>query len=277
MRALKKLLVLLAVLCLFCAFTVPAYAAADEEYSYTVRIYPGNVGEGSMVTMTGVQPNMPVSITDAGVSLPEDSKYFIIGLKEAGKDNNEGTSQSSFVVKGDTDYVVAYGIKGNQVAYTVNYVVAGTDTPLRESETFYGNIGDYMVVAYRYIEGYQPQAYNLGRTLSEDAAANVFTFEYTSLAELAQTPAAPALDDAGGAAAVDGGAVPLAPAPEEIIDLDDTPLGLLDLGKDLIEDGATVFNQLPVGGRIGLVLVDLTLIALVIWLLAGNKKRKNEA
>ena len=132
-----------------------------------------------------------------------------------------------------------------------------------------------MVVAYRYIEDYQPQAYNLGRTLSEDASANVFTFEYTPLAAL--VAAAPAADDAGGAVAVDAGAVPLAPAPEEIIDLDDTPLGLLDMGKDAIENGAEMFGRLPVGARIGLILVDAVLIGMVIWMIVRHKKRKNEA
>lgn len=279
MKAVKKLLVLLMVLCLFCAFTVPAYAAG-EEYTYRVRVYAGRDAEGLpggglLYDKTGFKPGDHVSITDVGVSLPADSKYYIMGLREAGKDNSEAVKGAP-EVQGDMDLVVAYGIKGNQVEYTVNYVIAGTDTPLLPSETFYGNIGDYMVAAYRYVEGYQPQAYNLGRTLSDDPSANVYTFEYTSLAELA-APAAPAVDNAGGAVAVDGGAVPLAPAPEEIIDLDDTPLGLLDMGKDLMENGATMFNRLPVGARIGLVLVDATLIALVVWLIVHGRKKKNEA
>ena len=103
----------------------------------------------------------------------------------------------------------------------------------------------------------------------------MFTFEYTPLT--APAPAAPALDDAGGAVAVDGGAAPLAPAPEEIIDLDDTPLGLLDLGRDAIEEGAEIFNRLPFGARMGLVLVDAVLIGMVIWLIVRGKKKKNEA
>lgn len=32
------------------------------------------------------------------------------------------------------------------------------------------------MVAYHYIEGYQPQAYNLTKTLSKNEAENVFTF-----------------------------------------------------------------------------------------------------
>ncbi len=276
MRAAKKLFVLLTVLCLFCAFTLPAYAEAGEEYGYDVRIYLGreDIAGGGVVSKQNVKAGTQIGSDAAGVSLPEDSKYYVMGLREAGKDNNEGL-QNVFTVDRDLDLVVAYGIKGDQVAYTVNYVLAGTGTQLHDPETFYGNIGDYMVVAYRYVEGYQPQAYNLGRTLSEDASANVFTFEYAPLT--APAPAAPAVDNAGGAVAVDGGAAPLAPAPAEIIDLDDTPLGLLDMGKDLIEGGATAFNQLPVAGRIGLILVDATLIALVVWLIVRNKRKKATA
>lgn len=94
-------------------------------------------------------------------------------------DNSESqVGTPSFEVTGDQDYVVAYGIRGNLVEYTVNYQDTDGNT-LRESETYRGNVGDYMVVAYLYIEGYQPQAYNLGRTLSENAAQNIFTFVYT--------------------------------------------------------------------------------------------------
>ena len=34
-------------------------------------------------------------------------------------------------------------------------------------------------MAYQYIEGWQPQAYNLGKTLTADASENQFTFVYT--------------------------------------------------------------------------------------------------
>ena len=74
--------------------------------------------------------------------------------------------------------MVAYGILGNAVAYTINYEdEAGRS--LAPSETYYGNVGDRPVVSYLYIEGYQPQAYNLIGRLSENAADNVFTFVYS--------------------------------------------------------------------------------------------------
>ena len=78
----------------------------------------------------------------------------------------------------DADYVVAYGIKGNMVAYTVNYQDASGKS-LAESQTFYGNVGDKPVVAYRYVENYIPDALALTKTLSDNESENVFTFTYT--------------------------------------------------------------------------------------------------
>lgn len=73
--------------------------------------------------------------------------------------------------------MVAYGIKGDMVAYTVNYEDE-QGNKLAESQTFYGNVGDKPVVAYRYIENYVPQALALTKTLSDNEAENVFTFKY---------------------------------------------------------------------------------------------------
>ena len=63
------------------------------------------------------------------------------------------------------------------VAYTVNYEDE-QGNKLAESQTFYGNVGDKPVVAYRYIENYVPQALALTKTLSDNEAENVFTFKY---------------------------------------------------------------------------------------------------
>ena len=46
------------------------------------------------------------------------------------------------------------------------------------SEVFYGNVGDKPVIACKYIEGYEPQASGLTKTLKENAAENVLTFIY---------------------------------------------------------------------------------------------------
>ncbi len=97
---------------------------------------------------------------------PGDTMELQVGLKN-----------SSFEVTGDQEYVVAYGIKGNQVAYTINYQDANGNK-LADSQTFYGNVGDKPVVAYTYIDGYTPEYRNLTKTLSANAAENVFTFQY---------------------------------------------------------------------------------------------------
>ena len=70
---------------------------------------------------------------------------------------------------------VAYGIKGDMVAYTVNYQDAAGNA-LLESDTYYGNPGERQYVSSRYVDGYVPQALNLVKTLSVNEAENVFTF-----------------------------------------------------------------------------------------------------
>ena len=174
----RLLLSLACTLALLLGMAVPAQAA--EKYTYTVRIFAGaqgTIGGGEVLVLSGLEYGQRVSFNQRDVSLLDGSKYYIRGVRESGKDNNT-VSATSFQVTGDADYVVAYGILGNAVAYTVNYVDADGNA-LAESETYYGNVGDKPVIAYLYIDGYQPQAYSLGLTLSGNAADNVFTFVYT--------------------------------------------------------------------------------------------------
>lgn len=77
-------------------------------------------------------------------------------------------------------YCVAYGVKGNTTTYTVNYVDANGKA-LYSPKTLIGNVGDKPVVAYLYIDGYQPNTHNLTKTLVADATSNVFTFTYTPI------------------------------------------------------------------------------------------------
>ena len=83
---------------------------------------------------------------------------------------------------GDADYVVAYGIRGDMVEYTVQYQDEDGNA-LADSRTYYGNVGDEAVVAYLYIEGYRPLNFNLSKVLSANGADNVFTFVYTQILE----------------------------------------------------------------------------------------------
>lgn len=179
----------------------PAAVSAGE-YTYTVTFDAGN--QASMSGTTGLAVNNSATGSsyhigiDSGkivvsglkiqdivtfnpqagaVDLADDSKYYVKGVRQSGRDNNSVAS-SSFRVTGDADYVVAYGVKGNMVGYTVNYQDEN-GRALAESRRYYGNVGDKPVVAHIYIENYEPQALALTRTLSSNEAENVFTFVYS--------------------------------------------------------------------------------------------------
>ena len=181
MKKWKRLLVsLLTVSMTLGASTMSVMADDTTPYTYKVTLSAGNKGtingqnkferadiaSGSTVTF---------NLNDIQVT---DDKYYVKGIRLSGRDNDEVLAAPSFTVDKDADYVVAYGIKGNMVAYTVNYQDASGNS-LAESQTFYGNVGDKPVVAYRYIENYIPDALALTKTLSDNESENVFTFTYT--------------------------------------------------------------------------------------------------
>ena len=194
MKSFKRVTVLLLAFCMAGSLSVNASAAENKEYTYTVRFFAGasgTFGGKEVITFSNLKEGDRVSFRQGDVTMEKDSKYYIRGIRESGRDNNTVSSQSSFEVTGDQDYVVAYGIKGNTVAYTVRYVDADGKSLLPD-ETYYGNIGDRPVIAYQYIENYLPQAYNLTGTLKENESENVFTFTYNAaVTETPDTPAAP--------------------------------------------------------------------------------------
>lgn len=185
------------------ASTLNTHAEGRKAYTYTVNFYTGNhgtfagtshvmvdnsksgssyqiSGNGSVVTVSGLMRNDVVSFDAAmagAVDLGENSKYYVKGIRQSGRDNDT-VSLSAFRVEKDQDYVVAYGIRGELTSYVVNYQDTSGRT-LAPSRTYYGNVGDRPVVAFLYIEGYEPQAYNLTRTLTANTAENVFTFQYS--------------------------------------------------------------------------------------------------
>ncbi|HBA47393.1 MAG TPA: hypothetical protein DCZ91_06265 [Lachnospiraceae bacterium] len=153
---------------------------AEAKYTYTIRIFSGQqgtIGGGEVIVYSGLDYGSRVNFNLRDVTLNDNSKYYVKGIRQSGRDNNTAGT-TSFKVTEDRDYVVAYGLLTEAVAYTINYLDAAGN-PLLPSETYYGNVGDQPVIAYLYIEGYQPQAYNLTRTLSDNAAENVFDFIYT--------------------------------------------------------------------------------------------------
>lgn len=326
----KRLFMGFLIICLLFQTTAITSLAADETsegtqsepYTYTITFYAGNQGrfsgtenihvlgndkapviemrgDGSAITVTGLQAGAQVTFNNiqsqeanAPVKLLEENgQYHVFGLRKSGYDNDQLTTPS-FNVKQDEDYVVAYAIDGKLVSYVIQYQDTDGNT-LAPSQTYYGNIGDRPVVAYLYIEGYEPQAYNLMRELRENPADNVFTFIYTPVegggttvevidggTTVAETPGAPA---AGGAGAGAGGAgdagvggagaggeelpdeeVPLAEGPEDLIDLDDEDVPLAFGLKDL--DGTT--------NMLGAVVVSASSIAALLALIVIAARRR---
>ena len=188
----------LIVICMIAALALPALAAdtsedtsadtsSDTPYSYTVRIFPGDKG-----TINGkkdpivrvVEPEYKWSSSDFDYekdAASDTDKYYVRGIREAGRDNNTTNNDliyPAFTVNRDIDIVVAYGIKGSDVTYKINYVEYGTNKQLLEPRTYHGNIGDKPVVAYLYIDGYVPQYENVTGTLDADSTKNEWTFYY---------------------------------------------------------------------------------------------------
>lgn len=198
-----------------------ATAKPYEAEGYRVTVYAGNQGTvslGDQQNAASVQLD-PIKLNGtadfSGVTYQvENGKYYAKGLRVAGLDNVRSDKNTNTVdadgnpvnvagadtmlyavpmadgslgnttvrVTEDTDFVVAYGILANRVAYTVNYVDADGNQ-LQEPQTFFGDIGDRPATAPVYIENYLPQATLVVLTLSADETQNVITFRYTRLAE----------------------------------------------------------------------------------------------
>ena len=179
----------LIVICMIAALALPALAAdtsSDATYSYTVRIFPGDKGtidgkKDPIVTVVEPGYEWSGSDFDYGQRAASDTdKYYVRGIREAGRDNNTTNNliNPSFTVDRDIDLVVAYGVKGSDVTYKINYLEYGSNKKLMEPQTYHGNIGDKPVVAYLYIDGYVPQYKNVTGTLDADSTKNEWTFYY---------------------------------------------------------------------------------------------------
>lgn len=310
----KRLIFILTLTCMMILTmsfgSVSTAFAADEDtsgnYEYVIKIYPGLKGtyKGSSDVTTlhkkmGERVYMNV-YEDVKVT---DDRYYPRGFRIAGHDNDEmegetitGFTVMDFEVTEDVNYVVAYGIKGEMVPYTIRYLDDASGKAISEEDTYYGMPGDKPVVSFKYIEGYQPSVYNLTKKLTKDAAENVFEFRYTagSSSKTETTtvtrvvPAAPgtAANPAGtnvgaanaanaanagaandGAATIGDNATPLADGPQQFTDLDDaeTPAA----------SGSFQFAKLLpyIGGGLAVVLIVLALL----WFILRKKKDEGEA
>lgn len=323
-RLRKGLLIMALLLCMTVQTAFAAEGGNEKEYTYTVTLSAGNQGTfngtggvhviggsaqisgGDAIRITGLRAGDVVVLdaTAGMVDLKNGDKYYIKGVRESGRDNNT-VADSAFTVTKDAEYVVAYGIQGDMVSYTVNYQDGGGNE-LAPSRTYYGAVGDKPVIAYQYIEGYRPDAYNLTKTLGKNEADNVFTFTYTQLivqqpaaggegteggtdAGAPGTPGTPATPGttAGGAGTAGAGAAAAAgtvetptaentdeEVPQGPVDLDDedTPKANIDAS-----DSDTVRNPSPVPIVLGIMVAVIALGALIGTYVYFKKKHKADS
>ena len=255
-----RLLTAILSLCL-AALPWGAVCQAAEGYTYTVTFYPGNHGtfngtggisvpggtnagvsvwvEGQAIKVGGLKKGDMVSFDAAlggAVALEEGGRYYVKGIRLSGRDNNT-VDTPAFRVEGDRDYVVAYGIRGDMTGYTVNYQDE-SGNELAPSRSYYGNVGDKPVVAFLYVEGYEPMAYNLTKTLVSNEAENVFTFIYRripSAQEGSTSPGGGTGDDVGGGITGDGTETG----------------GELEAGEGVLGDGSTDGDGVRNGDTVG--------------------------
>ena len=161
-----------------------AYAdVAAKGYKYKITVYAGQQGEfknGKKIWSKQVNAGEAVTISEEATGFRLTNKeYYVRGFRESGHDNDEQLKSVTFTADEDTSFEVAYGIAGGMVKYQVRYVDEDGDE-LRDSDTYYGMIGDKPVVSYKYVNNYMPQAYHVTKTLSKNEDKNVFTFKYRS-------------------------------------------------------------------------------------------------
>ena len=178
MKKMKKLVGLLLPLCLMLGMVSPAFAATP--YKYTVELDGGLYGtiEGKTTFVCENGEKWTPTSDDFSVKVTND-KYYHKGFQISGIENRE---IGAAPVTQDYVLVATYGVKGETVRYTVNYVDENGNE-LHKSDTFEANVGDKPIVAYRYLEGYEPHVDNITKTLVEDESQNVFTFVYTKIPE----------------------------------------------------------------------------------------------
>lgn len=273
--------------------------AAEQPYTYDVVIYAGNgssdgVEGGSIVYGSyGYGSSFPLITNDYLEShfTPDDSRYYVKGVRLAGHDELLDSSDLATVTE-DVQLVVAYGLKKDQVQYTVNYV--DTDgNKIAESKNFWGNVGDMPVIAHQYIEGYQPvNAKNMTGQIKPLPDVTEFTFEYAAVDPASSTPnassgssaeaqgdnaaAQDAVSDQGDAAISAEGENAVNDSvgePVELLNIDDEENPLASIAYE-DQNGFSVANILP---WVLAVFVAAALIAFIVLMVMRKKQRDNSA
>ena len=155
-------------------------AAAEEEYTYTVRFLGGAQGAvtadavsasggtiqvvGNDVVCTNLKKGTRVSFDVSGVKVNNAEKYRATESRLSGRDNQEAAARvQSFSVSEDRDCVVAYAVRSaNETAYTIYYRdTAGND--IVAPVTLHGNPGETMIVGAKWSDTHFPNTYKIGR------------------------------------------------------------------------------------------------------------------
>lgn len=299
-KGLLSVLVLTGVLAQGVLAAEPEEPSEEHPYTYSVTLSAGKQGtfaDGDRIVREELKYGDYVNFDWRDQLTLKDDKYYAKGIRRSGEDNSNSFITDQVQVTGDEDYVVAYGVLGDMVAYTVQYLDENGNE-LAPSKTYYGSVGDRPVVAFQYIEGYLPQAYNLTKTLSENEADNVFPFEYAPASEIRNvtvtvdggttvvtTPAAgtgtaqqgaaaaggaAADENAGGNAEGDTVEVEDEEVPRDLVDLDEeeVPLAKGELEEDSIRE--TSVMPIVVGS-----LIALLAVAGIVGIVISYKKKKN--
>lgn len=299
-KGLLSVLVLTGILAQGVLAAEPEEPSEEHPYTYSVTLSAGKQGtfaDGDRIVREELKYGDYVNFDWRDQLTLKDDKYYAKGIRRSGEDNSNSFITDQVQVTGDEDYVVAYGVLGDMVAYTVQYLDENGNE-LAPSKTYYGSVGDRPVVAFQYIEGYLPQAYNLTKTLSENEADNVFPFEYAPASEIRNvtvtvdggttvvtTPAAgtgaaqqgaaaaggaAADENAGGNAEGDTVEVEDEEVPRDLVDLDEeeVPLAKGELKEDTIRE--TSVMPIVVGS-----LIALLAVAGIVGIVIYYKKKKN--
>lgn len=294
-RALSTLLagVFAASMCILPALADEAPALKVNDPTYTVTISGGNQGTVSVAGEEGSSVAIPVAAgntfsSSITVHVTND-KYYVKGLRDSSVNNayiddyvanNSTVSENgiytltpSIEVTSDINLVVAYGIKGEMVNYSVQYKYG--DTLLGEPDTFTAQLGDTPAPIAKYIEGYIPDANQKALTL--DANNKVITFNYYKLPpnyrtiyenetiyiitpEGEQVPVTPVTPEEAAA-----GAVPVVTeAGETILDADGNPLAA-PIDEENLDDNANPLAS--ANGEAGISTQAADAASILSWLL----------
>ena len=251
-------------------------ASAEGTESYTIRLYAGNrgTGDGSITVEPGFMVDLDGLLANVQVT---DEKFYKRGVAKAGYDTAT-LGEKSFTAVEDADYVVVYGVKGDMVRYTVRYI-STTGAALAEESVGYANAGEKIVVGCKDVDGYVPNTYNYAMTLSENEAANVFTFVYTRIPTAEEVAAAQAAAQAAaaggngaaagenGTATSEGVTIGQIAQPAQIIDLDEQEVPLAEMAEGQVP--GSIGTPLLVGAGVAFV----GLLALVLVLAKKNKDK----